>query len=171
MLSSDFNSIESLSTFGKWKPDLIVTRVNQIFMRDLIKIAPYGMWCCHSSLLPRYRGIAAEFHVLRRGEKETGFTIYQIDEELDAGDILEQVKIAITGDDTVYSLTKKSVASGRKALRRLVDGLLKGDMRRTIQRAEGASYYSWPRSRQIRQLKKAGRKLLNPKDILDMLLN
>jgi folate-dependent phosphoribosylglycinamide formyltransferase PurN len=171
MLSSDFNSAESLKELRRWKPDLIITRANQIFLHDLIEIAPLGMWCCHSSLLPQYRGIAAEFHALRRGEKETGFTIYQIDEELDAGDIIKQIRIPITGDDTVYSLTKKSIDCGRAALRSSVGGLLNGDIQRSVQSMEGASYFSWPKRKHMKQLKKVGRKHLNVTNILDMLFN
>lgn len=44
----------------------------------------------HPSLLPRWRGATPVEHTLLTGDKKTGVTIAQINEELDSGDILAQ---------------------------------------------------------------------------------
>lgn len=46
----------------------------------------------HSSLWPKYRGIHSIFWAIMNGEKELGYTIHEVNEYVDDGDILYQYK-------------------------------------------------------------------------------
>lgn len=54
---------------------------------DLPRLGTVGV---HPSLLPKYRGPSPIQTVLLNGDKETGVTLYQIDEKMDHGNILAQ---------------------------------------------------------------------------------
>ena len=53
----------------------------------------------HPSLLPKYKGLMTQKRMLINNEKEFGFTIHKVSEELDAGDIICQKRKKITNFD------------------------------------------------------------------------
>ncbi len=61
----------------------------------------------HPSLLPKYKGLEAQKQALQAKEKETGCTVHIVTEEMDAGPIIAQSKIAILPNDTVETLTER----------------------------------------------------------------
>ena len=61
----------------------------------------------HPSLLPKYKGCFSVPWALINGEKETGYTIHELSNEFDCGDIFYQRKIMIDLTDTSYSLYAK----------------------------------------------------------------
>ena len=61
----------------------------------LINIFPKGIINLHASLLPAYRGAAPINWAIINGEKETGLTVMQINEQIDAGKILNQLVVPI----------------------------------------------------------------------------
>jgi phosphoribosylglycinamide formyltransferase-1 len=59
----------------------------------------------HPSLLPKYGGpgmygLRVHAAVLRAGESETGVTVHQVTETVDAGPILWQIRVPVLPDDT-----------------------------------------------------------------------
>jgi phosphoribosylglycinamide formyltransferase-1 len=66
----------------------------------------------HPALLPKYGGkgmYGERVHraVIEAGEKESGITIHRVNEKYDDGDIVFQVKVPVTVDDTPESLATK----------------------------------------------------------------
>lgn len=61
----------------------------------------------HGSLLPKYRGRTPHVWAIINGEKECGITVHFIAPDVDAGDIVLQVRVPISGDDTGGCLLKK----------------------------------------------------------------
>jgi len=54
----------------------------------------------HPSLLPKYKGLGTHESVLQAGETSTGATVHLVTNELDSGEILGQVEVAVLpGDD------------------------------------------------------------------------
>ena len=71
------------------KPDLsIVISYGKILKKDLIDIPKYGTINIHPSLLPKYRGPSPVQATILNQDNETGFTVIQMDEGVDTGDIL-----------------------------------------------------------------------------------
>lgn len=61
----------------------------------------------HGSLLPKYRGRTPHVWSIINGEEYSGITSHLIEEGVDTGDIIEQIKVKIEAHDTGHSLLKK----------------------------------------------------------------
>ena len=85
---------------------------------DVIAVAAYGLWIpgeifnlppkrslnLHPSLLPRYRGAAPVVGALLAGETEVGLSVLFVEDEMDAGDILAQMRVPVMPGDTTATL-------------------------------------------------------------------
>ncbi|HLJ82743.1 MAG TPA: formyltransferase family protein [Candidatus Eremiobacteraceae bacterium] len=74
----------------------IITGFNQIF--SAAAIAKFSSLVnFHASLLPYYRGPTPAHWCLQNGERNTGFTIHDVSEQIDAGKILYQEIVPVDG--------------------------------------------------------------------------
>jgi methionyl-tRNA formyltransferase len=121
-------------TIQKFSPELsIVVSFGKIIPKDIINIHKIGMLNIHFSLLPKYRGAAPIQWTLLNGEKETGITIFWIDEGMDTGDIFVQEKINVDENDDYYSLSEKLVKLGCDLVENVIERITKGDIVRIKQ--------------------------------------
>ncbi len=89
------------------RPDLfVVASYGKLIPNALLDIPKYRL-NVHPSLLPKYRGSAPIHWPILNGDKETGVTILDIAEKLDAGDIYDQEKIAIDPRTNAAALTSE----------------------------------------------------------------
>ncbi|MDC3131136.1 formyltransferase family protein, partial [Pelagibacteraceae bacterium] len=79
-------------------------------------LPPFGCINIHVSLLPRWRGAAPIEYSLMSGDKETGISIIQLIEKLDAGPIIKQKKVEIEHDCNKNELSQKLTEVGIKLL-------------------------------------------------------
>ena len=92
-----------LKTFAKGESasggigyQLIITAAyGLIFPKDILDTPQYGCINIHPSLLPKYRGPSPIQTAILNGDKETGVTIYKMDEQIDHGAIIAQEKILL----------------------------------------------------------------------------
>jgi phosphoribosylglycinamide formyltransferase-1 len=61
----------------------------------------------HPSLLPRHKGLRSHERCLAAGEKVSGATVHLVTPDLDSGDILGQVEVAVLPDDTPETLAER----------------------------------------------------------------
>ena len=61
----------------------------------------------HPSLLPKYKGAYSGYAIIENSESETGITAHFIDDGVDSGDIINQIRIPIKAYDTIDTLTNK----------------------------------------------------------------
>jgi methionyl-tRNA formyltransferase len=114
-----------LEQLQSWQPDLIVVAAyGRILPTTILTLSPLGCINVHASLLPKYRGAGPIQWAIANGESETGITIMQVSEPMDAGDILLQKAIQIAATDTGGSLHDKLARLGATALQEAI-GLLK----------------------------------------------
>ena len=97
---------------------------------------------CTPRSCPAYRGRSPVFWAVRNGERYSGLTIHAMDERLDTGDLLYQVRVRTRRDDTVASLYDRVIAKGLSLVPRLIADARRGRLPRKAQPAEGGSYYS-----------------------------
>lgn len=101
-------SLKTIEFIKELKPDLLwVTDYRYIIPEILIKIAPLGAVNIHPSLLPKYKGRAAINWAIINGEKEIGLTVHFIDNGVDTGDIIEQIKVSMTDDEYIGDVLNK----------------------------------------------------------------
>jgi len=98
-------------------PDVIVVAAfGQILPPEVLAIPAQGCLNVHASLLPRYRGAAPIAAAILAGEEQTGVTLMLMDEGMDTGPILAQVKCKIEPHDTTGSLSVKLAHLGADLL-------------------------------------------------------
>jgi phosphoribosylglycinamide formyltransferase-1 len=61
----------------------------------------------HPSLLPNHKGLKSHEACLAAGDKVSGATVHLVTPELDSGDILGQVQVAVLPTDTAASLAER----------------------------------------------------------------
>jgi methionyl-tRNA formyltransferase len=117
----------------------IIAAYTMIIPDEVIKKAKAGIIGVHPSLLPKYRGPSPIQCSILNGEKNTGVTLYFIDELVDHGPILAQGGFDSVGKSYLeleYSLAEL----GAKLLIDLMPKLEKGDFKKTPQDESIATY-------------------------------
>lgn len=98
-------------------PDLVVLAG---FMRVLkfgfLDAFPKKVINLHPSLLPAFPGLDGIGQAFRAGVPETGCTVHYVTTEVDAGQIIEQVKVPIVPGETLESLATKVHAAEHRLL-------------------------------------------------------
>ena len=69
---------------------IVVAAYGKILPRSILDVPPRGAINVHGSLLPQYRGAAPIQRAILAGDTLSGITIMQMNEKMDAGDILLQ---------------------------------------------------------------------------------
>jgi methionyl-tRNA formyltransferase len=96
---------------------------------EVLELAPRGALNLHGSLLPRYRGRAPVNWVLVEGQEETGVSLHYMVAQPDAGDLVDQERVAIDFADTAFTLYGKLEEAARLLLDRALPALAAGTAR------------------------------------------
>ncbi len=130
--------IETKNGSGKQWKDFWETEETNIMLvaswRYLISTEIYtkpklGTFVIHDSLLPKYRGFAPTPWAIINGEKETGATLFEISDELDAGDIIAQKSIEIHQGDYVSDVMHRVTQCYLNLLKENLNDLLQGNIK------------------------------------------
>ena len=128
---------EFLEALRQWAPDLIVVAAyGRILPKAVLDLPPHGCINVHASLLPKFRGAAPVQWAILRGEAVTGVTIMQMNERMDAGDILLQRETRIGEDETYGELQARLADVGAQALIEAIAQLHAGTLQAQRQREE-----------------------------------
>ena len=82
----------------------------------------------HGSLLPQYRGAAPINWAVINGEKETGVTTFQLQQDIDTGSILLQDRFPIADTDTAGDVHDRMKVIGARLLVKTIAGLAAGTL-------------------------------------------
>lgn len=104
------------------------------------RLPKHGTLVIHDSLLPKYRGFAPMNWVLINGEPETGVTLFFMVDAVDAGPIVDQLKVAIHADDTAATLDKKIITLYETIIEKNLPKLISGDYLSVPQNEAEATY-------------------------------
>ena len=115
---------------------LVVAAYGLMVPAALLALPTRGCINVHASLLPRWRGAAPIQRALLAGDRETGVTIMQMDQNLDTGPMLLRRSIPIDPQETAGTLHDKLAALGAQLL---VEALVANPEPRA-QDAAGATY-------------------------------
>ncbi|MGZ4113683.1 MAG: methionyl-tRNA formyltransferase [Actinomycetota bacterium] len=123
------------------RPDvLVVVAYGEILPPSVLAVPSIGAVNLHFSLLPALRGASPVQTALLLGLSETGVSTIAMDEGLDTGDVLVQVREAIAPDDDAGSLGERLARIGGAALVETLDALASGTATRTPQDGGLATY-------------------------------
>jgi methionyl-tRNA formyltransferase len=101
----------------KIDPDIILV-LGWYFMvpKKIRELSKYGAWGIHASLLPRYAGNAPLVWAIINGEKETGVTLFKLDDGVDDGDIITQRAFPVEFSDTIHEVYERAAEFSKKIL-------------------------------------------------------
>lgn len=99
------------------KPDVIlVTGWYYMVTKSIRDLATYGAWGIHASMLPDYAGGAPLVWAIINGEKETGVTLFRLDDGVDDGDIIAQERIEIGPEDSIREVYNRVTEASKDML-------------------------------------------------------
>lgn len=141
-------------------------RPGAIFRGRLIEGLP-PILNLHGSLLPDFRGIAGVLQALAAGRETLGCSVHLVtDERVDRGDIAAQTPFQAVPGRSVYA---HSLALYRLGPRTLREAALATAAGWPPHPSRGGSYFSWPDRATLRRLRAGGRRLVEPRDLTDLL--
>lgn len=107
---------------------------------EIINLFPRGIVNIHPSLLPLRRGSTPIENVILYGEKETGVSLMQLAEEMDAGPIYAQEVVPLKGTETKQQLADQLLEVGKDLLIKYLPGILDGSLASNPQEKVEATY-------------------------------
>ncbi len=105
------------------KADIQVVIAFRMLPEAVWDMPPLGTINLHASLLPNYRGAAPINWAIINGEVKTGLTTFKLQHEIDTGDILEQVELAIDPSETAVQLHDRMMSEGAEVVLKTIDGI------------------------------------------------
>ena len=157
-MHESINSNQSLEILNKLDADLFISIAgNEIFKKKLIDIPRHGTINLHSALLPKYRGLMPSFWVLKNKEKQTGVTVFFVDEGIDSGPILVQKKLYL-GELSQWRLIEITKYLGIEAIIEAIDLIRFNDVKLIDNDSNEPTYYSFPSKQDVAEFKKNGGK-------------
>jgi methionyl-tRNA formyltransferase len=122
-------------------PDLlVVVAYGRIFGPRFLELFPRGGINLHPSLLPRHRGPSPLQAAILAGDDETGVTIQYLAREMDAGAIILQERVPLTGRTTLLQLHDDLGARGAILLTEAVRLIASDEVNAVPQDASRATY-------------------------------
>lgn len=136
---SEETAMEQLKT---WDPEIIVVAAfGQILRKNVLDLPEFGCLNVHASLLPRWRGAAPIHAAILHGDDETGVSIMLMDEGLDTGPVLSQVRTSIEPDETAQSLSDRLSIFGAELLLATLPDYLAGNIQPDPQIDDKATHF------------------------------
>jgi methionyl-tRNA formyltransferase len=111
-VDKDVLQSEKLKTALPPADALIVADFGYLIPSWLLHHPKYGGINLHPSLLPRWRGATPVPFTLLFGDKETGMSIIQMNEQFDMGAVISQEKIEVLEDDATPVLLERCFEKG-----------------------------------------------------------
>tara|TARA_B100001093_G_scaffold184567_1_gene177224 strand:+ start:15306 stop:16226 length:921 start_codon:yes stop_codon:yes gene_type:complete len=104
----NLNTEEEYNFLNSMKPFLvIVVAYGKIIPKKFLELSEKGFLNIHASLLPKWRGAAPIQRSILNKDKETGISFMKIEEKLDEGPFMKQIKVKINHQTTSLELSKK----------------------------------------------------------------
>jgi methionyl-tRNA formyltransferase len=131
---------EAREAVAALRPDILVAYAyGRIFGPRFLALFPRGGVNVHPSLLPRFRGPAPIPSAILARDRETAITVQRIALEMDSGDILGQLVLPLTGNETAEDLAEFAAIMGADLLSQVLEEI--GEGRESPRPQEGAPSY------------------------------
>ncbi|MCL4382401.1 MAG: methionyl-tRNA formyltransferase [Patescibacteria group bacterium] len=118
----------------------VLAAYGKIIPQEIIDFFPKGILVIHPSLLPKYRGASPVPAAILAGDKETGVTIFKMDNLMDHGPIVTQFREKIKADDTTESLLTRLFSKTTDILLTILKPYIEDKIIPTIQDHKKATF-------------------------------
>jgi methionyl-tRNA formyltransferase len=134
---------EFLSALEGLAPDLCITAAyGQYLPKRFLAIPKCGTVNIHPSLLPKYRGAAPVQRCLENGDAESGVTVLYTVSKMDAGPIIAQHTLKLTGDEKAPEFLDAMFKKGSQMLIEAMPAILDGKVEQDESQATAANKLS-----------------------------
>lgn len=152
-----------------WNGDLLVSvSCPQKIPEAVVRRFPLGGINIHSSVLPRFAGLAPYYWVLAEGEPATGTTVHYLTSKFDDGHVLAVREVVIRPGESAFGLFERLCVEGRSALCEAVTRAERGDSGEA-QPKRGRSYRSNPTMASYCRLRSHGHAIIHAGQLISML--
>lgn len=103
---------EFISELEALNADVFVVVAFRMLPAEVWKMPKKGTFNLHASLLPDYRGAAPINWTIINGDSETGLSTFFIDEEIDTGNVIKQVRMPIGENESAGELHDRMIVEG-----------------------------------------------------------
>jgi methionyl-tRNA formyltransferase len=111
----------------------VAVAYGQFIPRKLYDLPRFKTVNVHFSLLPAYRGAAPVQRAIENGEKLSGITIFEINAQMDGGDVWAREEVAIEADDTCGSYQQRLGELAAPFLLRTMEHIFSGKINKEAQ--------------------------------------
>ncbi|HVU80017.1 MAG TPA: methionyl-tRNA formyltransferase [Candidatus Paceibacterota bacterium] len=121
----------------------VVAAYNKLIPKTLLKMPRRGCLNMHPSLLPKFRGPSPIMSAILEDERETGVSVMQMSEEMDAGPVVAQARVEIATEDWPLSnavLEELLSTEGGNLLAETLEPWIAGEIPPEPQNPELATY-------------------------------
>ena len=119
------NNNEEFEYFKKIDADLaIVVAYGQIIPKEFLTLTKKGFINIHASILPNWRGAAPIQRSIMNLDKETGFSIMKIEEQLDTGPVSNIYKINLENNLNARDVAQKLSSLAAEKISNNIDDIL-----------------------------------------------
>ena len=127
--TDNVNTQDVFEKIASFKPDLIlVIAFGQKIGTQLVGLPAKGTINVHGSLLPKYRGAGPINRAIINGERQSGISIINVAEKMDAGEIYSYGKTDIAPDETAGQLHDKLAKLSAPVLIETLEKIAKGSI-------------------------------------------
>ena len=118
-------------------PDVgVVVAYGRLLPAEMLELPRLSFVTVHASLLPRHRGASPVQAAILAGEEETGVVTMRVSEELDAGSLYLERRVAIGEREDAASLSRRLASEGAELLVETLRGLEDGTLQARPQEGE-----------------------------------
>ena len=133
----DPNDFKKLGSFDFF----VIAAYSKIIKKEIIEIPRLGIIGVHPSLLPKYRGASPIQSSILEGDKETGVTLFLIDEKVDHGLIMTSSKLKTENLKLNYlEMQRKLAELGGQLLVQTLPKFAEGKIKSRPQDENGATF-------------------------------
>ncbi len=129
--------------FAALKADVAVVIAYGLLLPKPVLEAPrFGCLNVHASLLPRWRGAAPIQRAIMAGDSETGVAIMQMEQGLDTGPVVHEVRTSMDDRTTAQALHDELAQSGAAAMSQVLAQLEADGSLQAVEQAENGITYA-----------------------------
>ena len=123
-----------LHELKRLEADLQVVVAFRMLPEIVWAMPPMGSINLHASLLPDYRGAAPINRAIMDGARRTGLSTFFLQQQIDTGDLLDQVEVDIGPDETAGELHDRMMNLGAALVLKSLEKIARGQTRGQPQR-------------------------------------
>ena len=127
--SPSLRDIEFQALVRKLEPEVgAVAAYGQWIPAEIFDLPPKRSLNLHPSLLPRHRGAAPVLGTILAGDPEVGLSVLFVEDEMDVGDLLAQVAVPLTEEDTTGNMMARLAEIGAPLFVEALAGWVAGEI-------------------------------------------